>query len=576
MNSRDHLPPPTEVVRYTIPADVSLVDPLCQCFLATISIGEVPEKDLDAWRSAFHELAVNAIIHCAKNDPTQAIHVEWSITQNEVMLAIQDPGTGVPDEALASPSLPEDPMSEGKRGLYIIAKCVDHLRAWRGPAGFRLELVKSYPGGGLPQPAHPETDSVLNSVLDELSSSFECLTVFRRLTGNLIISANLREFIGSSLDEFLSLHPLDRIFFLGAHTLPETIRDILHTAPWFLDQNDADPTLRSLGTLARETVWEDFEDLSRQNIDVRSLHSVGAGCVFPIVAGDIRFGSLIALRKPRVSESKSRSHSTLRTLSNLWAIACSNAHLTNLRDESQKGAHELEIAVNIQKALLPIVQPPTSSNWHVAIYQESSLTIAGDYAIAKTDAAGNLVVAMIDVMGKGVSAALLASIFRTAFEMSLHIPSSSAILETINKTLCTQLGDLTMCITCAIARVSADGSTLDHASAGHCPTFFYQSDGTRTFLHPSGAPLGLLPGISYTGDHLTLTGGERLVFITDGCYEWDRHEQDFGWEHFVEHMDHDRTTPPDELWTHLRDRIRTLYGPHFEDDCTIITLDILK
>ena len=569
MNSRDYLPPPTEVVRYTIPADVSLVNPLCQRFLATISIGEVPEKDLDAWRSAFHELAVNAIKHGAKSDPSQIIHVEWCITPNEVMLAIQDPGTGVPDEALASPSLPADPLSEGKRGLYIIAKCVDHLRAWHGPEGFRLELLKSYPGGGLPLPANQETDSVLDSVLDLLSSSFESLTVFHRLTGNLIISANLRDFIGSSLEEFLSLHPLDRIFFLGSTTLPETIRSILRTAPWFLDQSDADPTLRCLGTLARETVWEDFEDLSRQNIDVKTLRSVGAGSV-------IHFGALIALRKPRVSESKSRSLGTLRTLADLCGIACANAHLASIRDESQKDLHELEIAVNIQKGLLPILPPPTSDRWRVAIYQESSLTIAGDYAIAKTDAAGNLVVAMIDVMGKGVSAALLASIFRTAFEMSLHIPSSSAILETINKTLCTQLGDLTMFITCAIARVSADGSTLDHASAGHCPTFFYQPDGTRTFLHPSGAPLGLLPGISYTSDHLALTGGERLVFITDGCYEWDRHEQDFGWEHFVDHMDHDRNTPPDELWTHLRDRIRTLYGPHFEDDCTIITLDILK
>ena len=572
MNSMDHLPPPTEVTRYSIPAHVSLVDPLCQRFLATISIGGVSENDLDAWRSAFHELAVNAIRHGAKSDPAQTIHVEWGITPNEVMLAVQDPGTGLSDEALASPTLPEDPMAESGRGLYIIAKSVDHLRAWRSPEGFRLELVKSYPGGGLPLPAYKETDSVL----DELSSSYECLTVFHRLTGNLIVSANLRDFIGNSLDEFLSLHPLDRIFFLGAPTLPETIRSILITAPWFLDQSDADPTLRSLGTLARETVWEDFEDLSRQNLDVRSLRSVGAGSVFPIVAGGIHFGALIALRKPRVSESKSRSLGTLRTLADLCGIACANAHLASIRDESQKDLHELEIAVSIQKGLLPILPSPTSKHWHVAIYQESSLTIAGDYAIAKTDAAGNLVVAMIDVMGKGVSAALLASIFRTAFEMSLHIPSSSAILETINKTLCTQLGDLTMFITCAIARVSADGTTLDHASAGHCPTFFYQPDGTRMFLHPSGAPLGLLPGISYTGDHIALTGGERLVFITDGCYEWDRHEQDFGWEHFVEHMDRDRDTPPDELWSHLRDRIRTLYGPHFEDDCTIITLDILK
>lgn len=572
MNSATSLLPPIEVVRYTIPADNSLVEPLCQRFITTISNGELPDSDLDSWRSVFHELVVNAIGHGAKNDPAQSVDVEWSITRNAIILSTQDPGQGIPDSVLFSPQLPSDPLAESGRGIFIIANNVDEIRPWHGPNGFRLEVLKYYPTDGLPLPSNPDLDDVL----DELSSTYECLTAFHRLTGNLIISANLREFIGSSLEEFLSLHPLDRIFFLGAPTLPESIRDILRSAHWFMDQQDADPTLRCLGALTSETVWENFDDLARQNVDVHSLRSVGAGCVFPIVAGDIHFGALIALRKPAVTESKSRSLGTLRTLSDLCGIACANSYLSHVRDESHKNLHELEIAVNIQKALLPILPSPVSQQWSVSIYQESSLTIAGDYAIAKTDADGNLVLAMIDVMGKGVSAALLASIFRTAFEMSLHLPSSSTILETINNTLCKQLGDLTMFITCAIARVSADGSSLDHASAGHCPTFFYQADGSRSFFQPSGPPLGILPDITYALDRVTLRGGERFFFVTDGCYEWDRLDHDSGWQHFVEHMDHKRTVPSDQLWTDLLDRIHNAYGPSLEDDCTIITLDILK
>ncbi len=183
---------------------------------------------------------------------------------------------------------------------------------------------------------------------------------------------------------------------------------------------------------------------------------------------------------------------------------------------------------------------------------------------------------MIDVMGKGVSAALLASIFRTAFEMSLNIPTSCQILDTINKTLCSQLGDLSMFITCAIARISADGKSIDHSSAGHCPTFFYQTDGTRLFLHPSGPPLGILPQASYSGDQAVLSGGERLLFITDGCYEWDRSDEDFGWHRFVELMDENRTSTPEQLWAQVRERIRSEYGNTLEDDCTLITLDILS
>jgi serine phosphatase RsbU (regulator of sigma subunit)/anti-sigma regulatory factor (Ser/Thr protein kinase) len=563
---------PTGVVRYTIPADPALVAALRESFVGSISNGDLTENDLTQWKLVFSELIFNAIFHGAKNDPAKSIQIEWSITTNAIILVSQDPGEGPPEKLLESPSLPADPTAESGRGLFILANFADELLAWRSPHGFRLEVVKYYPGQGLPLPANPEIDSIL----DELTSCYESLTVFHRLTENLIVSGNLRDFIGSSLEEFLSLHPLDRIFFLGSATIPATIRGILGNASWYLDPGDADPILKTLGALTRETVWENFEDLSRQNISFKSLHAVHAGAVFPIVAGDIHFGALIALRKPGIIESKRRSLGTLRTLADLCGIACANTHLTNIRMESQKDLRELEIAVEIQKALLPILPPPVSDHWFVSIHQESSLSIAGDYAIAKADPAGNLVVAMIDVMGKGVSAALLASIFRTAFAMSHHIPSSSEILKMINRTLCKQLGSLSMFITCAIARVSADGKSIDHASAGHCPTFFYKADGSCGFFHPSGPPLGILSEANYSSDHAALEGGERLVFVTDGCYEWDRRDEDFGWHRFVDHMDEHRASPPAELWTELRERIRKEFGDQLEDDCTIVTLDILQ
>lgn len=565
------LPARTEVVRYTLPANQALVEPLRLLFVQTIASADLAPDDLSNWELVFQELLVNAIKHGAKDDDSHFIHVEWSITPDAIILAAEDPGQGPSDEALGAPSIPADPLSESGRGLFLITHGTDEHRWWRGPRGFRLEVRKHYPCHGLSLPSSPELDNVL----DELSSCYESLAVFHRLTGNLIVSANLQEFIGNALNEFLTLHPLDRIFFQGSTTIPEIIRNTLGSAAWFLDQNDADATLKNLGSLTRETIWETYDDLARQYPHFTPLRSVGAGCVFPIVAGGIHFGTLIVLRKPSMAESTSRSLGTLRTLADLCGIASANFYLSNIRDASQKDLRELEIAVEIQKALLPILPPPLSERWTVSIYQESSLTIAGDYAIASADDQGNLVVAMIDVMGKGVSAALLASIFKTAFDLSLHIPTAAGILETINETLCHQLGSLSMFITCAITRVSADGKSLDHASAGHCPTFFYQADGTRTFFEPSGPPLGILAQVSYTNDCVTLQGGERLVFVTDGCYEWDRNQEDFGWARFVDQIDQDRSSPPHELWSRLRERIRSLYGPHLEDDCTLITLDIL-
>lgn len=561
---------PIGVTRYTIPADSEFVGPLRDRFLRAAGGGDITSDELLNWQLVFSELVFNAIFHGAGGNAALKITVEWSFTESEIILAARDPGTGPPEEMLRSPKLPDDPTAESGRGLFIIANFADELRTWRGSDGFCLEVVKRHPCQGLRLPDSPEVDSIL----EELSSCYESLSVFRRLTESLIGSGDLRDFIGGSLDECSALHPSDRIFFLSSPDIPETIREVLKPAAWFLDRDLADPMLKALGEMKRETVWQSVEDLVRQNIAFRSLQAVGAGCVFPIVAGEVHFGALVVLRKATVSESKIRSLGILRTLADLCGIACANAHLAGIRDQSQKDLRELEIAVEIQKALLPILPAPVSDRWQVAIYQDSSLTIAGDYAIARTDPSGNLVVAVIDVMGKGVSAALLASIFRTAFEMSLGVPSAAGILESINRTLCNQLGSLTMFITCSIARIAADGKTLEHASAGHCPTFYFVSDGTLGFLQPSGPPLGILPGVTYRNDRSDLTGGERLVFVTDGCYEWERSGEDSGWKSFAERIAADRGLPPADLWNNLLDRIHLHHGAKPEDDCTIITVDI--
>jgi serine phosphatase RsbU (regulator of sigma subunit) len=87
--------------------------------------------------------------------------------------------------------------------------------------------------------------------------------------------------------------------------------------------------------------------------------------------------------------------------------------------------------------------------------------------------------------------------------------------------------------------------------------------------------LGIIAEASYQDDTVELQGGERFVFITDGCYEWARTEADTGWEPFIQLMDQHRTTTAIGLWEHLRSHIREHHGNELEDDCTLIILDIL-
>jgi len=566
------LPVPTEVTRFRLAPDPQLVGPLRQRFIEDISNGNLEEESVRGWGIAFNEMVFNAIHHGTGGITNALITVEWSLEDDAITLAVEDPGPGPPDSILLHPSLPVDPLAESGRGIFLLHSFADDLRAFRGRKGFRLELVKRHPGLGRILGIGPE----MQQALEELSTCYESLSIFYRLAQNLQENSGLAAFISRALDDFLRLHPFHRVFLLGSTLMPTTVREALANEPWFLHADDAHGSMAHLATIQREQLWDHPDELKLDNTAPVMLRNPHAGCILPVTSVDLRFGSLVALGKEGQKSFSSGSLAILRTLADLCGIACANTHLGKLRDQTQKELGELEIAVEIQKSLLPILPPPLSPRWNVRIDHESSLQVAGDYAMAATDSAGNLVSVIIDVMGKGVSAALLASIFRSAFELSLDKGTAAELLATINRHLCSQLGDLTMFITCALARFIPTENRLDFASAGHCRTLLYSADGGRRFLEPSGPPLGIMPDVSYQSDVIPVEGGERVVFLTDGCYEWDRLSgSEAGWKRFLDLADSFQGKPAADFWIALKQRIHAAAGAVLEDDCTLLTLDLL-
>jgi serine phosphatase RsbU (regulator of sigma subunit) len=97
-------------------------------------------------------------------------------------------------------------------------------------------------------------------------------------------------------------------------------------------------------------------------------------------------------------------------------------------------------------------------------------------------------------------------------------------------------------------------------------------------LEPSGPPIGLFTETEYQSDTLQTRGGERVMMLTDGTYEWDRPQgdpPDGGWKRLLAFLSDHRTSPPADLWAGLMSEIHTTSGPNLEDDCTLVTIDIL-
>ena len=106
----------------------------------------------------------------------------------------------------------------------------------------------------------------------------------------------------------------------------------------------------------------------------------------------------------------------LRALADIIGIALSREGMQRERDEKKRLATEISIATKLQHQLLPIDKaPPTLPGYDLFIKSLSALEIAGDFVEVRQSSDGEFLGCVIDVMGKGVSAAILAGIFRSQF-----------------------------------------------------------------------------------------------------------------------------------------------------------------
>ena len=555
------------------PADLRVLRPLRDRFGVFLRAAGVRAPVLDGWLLAFTEAVANAIRHGAGETAGASIEVTWHHEPDAIALCVTDPGEGPATDGLHTASLPEE-TAEGGRGGFILRRFADDLETMQGTRGFALTIRKRHRNApALP----PPTEQDMEHVLEELSACYENLSAFHRLTHTLIGTDDVGGFLEGALLEFAHLHPFDEVRVVGVAELSERVHTALETRAWFSPVATLPPALQGLIETHSERIWDTPEE--------RTCGAAGAadtmapamhrGATMPIVAGDTTFGVLLVGRCATEARVHSHTLSGLRTLADLFGMALAHAQMRNDRADAQRSIRELEIAVDIQRKLLPLLQPPRSAAWDVALHQASGRGVAGDYAIATTNARGDLVVAMVDVMGKGVTAALLASIFRTAFDLVRDVQPVDRLMATLNRVLCAQVGDMTMFATCAVARNDKNGHWLEHANAGHCHTLVFEVGGAVRQLVPSAPPLGLVPSMTYTSDRGLLRGGERIHFVSDGCYEFTENGELFGWPRLLALLQALRGETPDRVWEPLSARVAATSDDHaLDDDCTLLTIDI--
>lgn len=559
-----------QVYRAVCPASLAAIPRVRAAFIAFLEDINAPDALLAGWKLVFTELANNAVIHGAGNNEEYVIRIDWELRDRAVVLGITDPGDGPPTGHYENAELPDDPFQTHGRGAYLVRSFADTVTEWRGTFGFRVEVLRLIHDHSMIAPPSPE----MERVIAELSACYEGLAAFYELGSSLAKSDSLRAFLEGSIGNLAMSQTFDLIRIYGAPTLPAFAEAELSSIDSvYLDADTPEAVRRVVGKKV-ELIWETTTQRKSLGIDVSDFETYRSGCILPINSGIHYFGALTAARGRNNDRITSSEVSTLRTFADIIGIAMANFVSSTERRNAEKDLREFEIAADIQHHLLPVSFRATEQENTPQIFQTEALNVAGDFAEYRASADGYHYVTIIDVMGKGVSAALLGIIYRTAFNLMIgHGQSLPALMHAINEVLIRMLGKLTMFVTVTILRWKDSLAEVEHINAGHCPTLCLRADGALDEFGPSGPPIGLVPGYAYRVDIIPLSPGDRLILVTDGCYEWKTGDAIFGWEAFCDLVRNTAADTGSILWKRITDEISAhdaLDPP--QDDITIVFL----
>jgi phosphoserine phosphatase RsbU/P len=260
------------------------------------------------------------------------------------------------------------------------------------------------------------------------------------------------------------------------------------------------------------------------------------------------------------------------------AFALYNAIIYSEANEKKRLDHDLEIARDIQRVLLP-AEPPSVNGFEISGINVPARQVSGDYFdYIKVDEE-RLGVAIADVSGKGVPASLIMAICRSVLRsQAAQNPSPADVLRKVNRQLYPDIKeDMFISMAYLILDHARNGVML--ARAGHdAPLLYKRASQTVTPLKPPGMVVGIDSGNVFdriTGDFpVPLERDDCLVLYTDGVTEaLDTDGNEFGVERTIQSVRASAANGAQAIIARLIDDLRNFVGSQPQnDDITLISI----
>jgi phosphoserine phosphatase RsbU/P len=297
-------------------------------------------------------------------------------------------------------------------------------------------------------------------------------------------------------------------------------------------------------------------------------------CAPLIEPGGGRLGVIQVSTRDLGQQFTSEDLELLACICSQCALAVQNATLHESILEQRDMERELEFATQVQLGFLPN-EPPALPGYEFADYYEPAHRVGGDYFDYIRLPNGNVAIAVGDVAGKGVPAALLmARLHASARYHLLSAVSPGEAMSSLNSEIATS-GLGFRFITLALAVLNPDKHEMQLVNAGHLPPLLRNAKGKVTSIgqKESGMPLGVVPQQNFRELSIPVSPDDTLLFYTDGVTEAMNAKQEIYGRSRLNATMHRAPKAVRELVPFLLDDVERFFGDRNQrDDLCVVAV----
>ena len=319
--------------------------------------------------------------------------------------------------------------------------------------------------------------------------------------------------------------------------------------------------------------------------EIRALAAAGIRLAVPLRTRSEILGVLLLGERPHRSGFSAHEKQVLRASADQFALMIENARLIDRFVEQETLRRDIALASDVQRRLLPDA-PPQVDGVDFAAASVPARRIGGDYYdfVELRDRA--IGIALADVSGKGVAAALIMSVVQA----SLRIISSEG--DVSPPRLVARMNEFVYRSTPAskyatffYAQLDAAGRHLRYVNAGHNAPYLLRAGWRSTAgsappeieeLSTGGTVVGMFPEMEYEEATVELCPGDVLLAFTDGVPEAHNPEnEEFGEERLQQLLRQTAHLPANEISARLSDEMKDwIRDAEQYDDLTFIVMKV--